>query len=174
MARFRLVAVSLVLLAGPTSSETPRFTPLAEDGLHDPSLPAVGLLQEPSEGLGALPPDTAGNRVNWSEAIRGGYIRPRATLLEQGSLPSRDTVILMPRTGDAPVVRFPHREHTDWLDCSNCHPHPFAEDVGKTPMTMLDILNGLYCGQCHGAVAFPLTECSRCHSVPWDEYQKTR
>ena len=27
------------------------------------------------------------------------------------------------------------------------------------------ILQGEYCGQCHGAVAFPLTQCLRCHSV---------
>ena len=30
---------------------------------------------------------------------------------------------------------------------------------------MLLILAGEKCGLCHGAVAFPLTECLRCHSV---------
>jgi hypothetical protein len=33
-------------------------------------------------------------------------------------------------------------------------------------MNMLQILSGEKCGQCHGAVAFPLTECARCHRVP--------
>jgi hypothetical protein len=27
---------------------------------------------------------------------------------------------------------------------------------------------GEHCGRCHGAVAFPLTECTRCHSVQQD------
>jgi hypothetical protein len=30
---------------------------------------------------------------------------------------------------------------------------------------MQKILDGEQCGVCHGAVAFPLTECRRCHSV---------
>ena len=30
---------------------------------------------------------------------------------------------------------------------------------------MMLILQGEKCGLCHGAVAFPLTECLRCHSV---------
>jgi hypothetical protein len=30
---------------------------------------------------------------------------------------------------------------------------------------MLHILEGKQCGQCHGAVAFPLTECARCHNT---------
>jgi hypothetical protein len=30
------------------------------------------------------------------------------------------------------------------------------------------VLSGEKCGLCHGAVAFPLTECNRCHSVQRD------
>ena len=171
---FRLVLLTGLVLASSALADQARFTPLAADSLHDPTLPSIHVLQEPAEGMGSLPPSSSGNMVDWNEAVRGGYIRPRATLLEEGEVRLLDTDILMPRTGDALVVRFPHREHTEWLDCSNCHPKPFAEEAGKTPVSMLQILMGDYCGQCHGAVAFPLTECARCHSVSHDEYREYR
>lgn len=148
--------------------------PLAKDGLHDPALPAVEMLQEPSDVLGALPSTTSGNMVDWNEAVRGGYINPRATLREQGEVEILDLDIYFPTTAGADVVRFPHLEHTQWLSCNNCHPKPFAREAGKTPVNMLQILTGEYCGRCHGAVSFPLTECSRCHSVSRDEYSKIK
>jgi hypothetical protein len=38
--------------------------------------------------------------------------------------------------------------------------------AGATKFTgMFPILSGEKCGRCHGAVAFPLTECRRCHVV---------
>ena len=72
----------------------------------------------------------------------------------------------MEKTGEMPLVLFPHRPHTEWLDCSNCHDKIFVEKVGANQINMFTILSGQHCGQCHGAVAFPLTECNRCHSVP--------
>jgi c(7)-type cytochrome triheme protein len=63
-------------------------------------------------------------------------------------------------------VLFPHRPHTEWLDCENCHDKLFKKKAGETPINMFQVLQGEYCGRCHGAVAFPLTECRRCHSVP--------
>ena len=42
----------------------------------------------------------------------------------------------------------------------------FVEKAGANKLNMQAILNGEQCGLCHGAVAFPLTECNRCHSVP--------
>ena len=73
----------------------------------------------------------------------------------------------LPDTATLRMVLFPHDIHTAWLECSNCHPKIFAEKAGATPVNMLAILQGEYCGRCHGAVSFPLTECNRCHSVPW-------
>ncbi|MCE9682583.1 c(7)-type cytochrome triheme domain-containing protein [Halomonas alkalisoli] len=173
--------ISVVLLAGlamasPAVAQeaAPKHKPLAEDGLHDPDLPGVHLLQEPGDVLGHLPATTSGNLVDWNKAVRDGYIEPRATLLDRGEVKTLDLDIYLPNTGDAKVVRFPHLEHSEWLDCNNCHPVPFAEEVGATPMSMLEILMGEYCGICHGAVAFPLTECSRCHSVDYDDYLKIR
>lgn len=173
--------IGVVLLAGlallPVAlaqEASPKHKPLAEDGLHDPRLPSIELLQEPGEVLSRLPVATSGNLVDWNKAVRDGYIEPRATLLEKGEVRTLELDIYLARTGDAKVVRFPHLEHSEWLDCSNCHPAPFAEQAGATPMSMLEILMGEYCGRCHGAVAFPLTECSRCHSVDYDDYLKIR
>lgn len=73
--------------------------------------------------------------------------------------------IILENTGEMPMVRFPHKAHTEWLDCSNCHDAIFKKEVGANPINMFAILNGEYCGRCHGAVSFPLTECLRCHSV---------
>jgi c(7)-type cytochrome triheme protein len=71
-----------------------------------------------------------------------------------------------------PAVKFPHRQHTLWLDCSNCHNGLFKDKIGANKFSMVAILNGEQCGLCHGAVAFPLTECNRCHSVPNESLRK--
>jgi c(7)-type cytochrome triheme protein len=156
-----LLAVSPVCAVGP-------WMPLAKDGVHDPENPALPLLQEPAKALSQLPPDTAGNRVRWVEALQGGYINPRTNIHPETEIQVLDLDIIMPRTGSAKFVRFPHRPHTEWLDCSNCHDEIFKAEAGATPVNMLEILSGKYCGRCHGAVAFPLTECDRCHSVSTD------
>ena len=142
------------------------WKPLAANGIHDPGNPALDLLQEPAEALSQLPQGTAGNHVNWVRALREGHIEPRTNIHPETKVNLRETELIMKNTGSEAYVRFPHKAHTEWLDCSNCHDKLFAREVGKTPMTMLAILSGEYCGRCHGAVAFPLTECKRCHSVP--------
>ena len=144
------------------------WTPLTEDGLHDPENPALAVLQEPAEALGQLPRDEAGdvgNKVRWVRALNDGYINPRTNIYPETKVEILDLDILMKNTGSAAYVLFPHRPHTEWLDCSNCHDSLFAAKAGATPMNMLMILSGEYCGRCHGAVAFPLTVCGRCHSV---------
>lgn len=146
---------------------------LAEDGLHDPEAAGLVLLQEPEEALGILPKDTAGNLVNWVKALRDKYIEPRSYLREEKKLEILDSDIILKGTGDTPYVLFPHKAHTEWLQCSNCHESLFISKAGETPITMLSILQGEYCGQCHGAVSFPLTECNRCHSVPQDSMIRT-
>ncbi len=141
------------------------WLPLAEDGIHDPTNPALKALQEPREALSQLPPDGAGNQVRWVNALREGYIEPRTSLLSSPPMGALDLDILMMGTGDAAYVLFPHKPHTEWMDCGNCHEGIFKMKAGGTAMNMLGILNGQFCGRCHGAVSFPLTECSRCHSI---------
>jgi len=139
---------------------------LAKDGIHDPRSPAIPLLQEPREALAPLPADTSGNKVRWADAVRNGSIVPRSSLKPETKVQMLDTDILMDRYGSLPPVRFPHREHSLWLDCSNCHEALFKSKAGANNITMMRILQGEQCGQCHGAVAFPLTECQRCHNTP--------
>ena len=138
---------------------------LKNDGLHDPDNPAIELLQEPAEALSQLPPDSVGNQVLWNQALRQGYIEPRTNIYPETKIEVIDMDIIMERTGEMPLVLFPHRPHTEWLDCTNCHDKIFIKKVDANPINMLAILSGNYCGQCHGAVAFPLTECNRCHSI---------
>ena len=140
--------------------------PLAKDGLHDPRSPAVRLKQQPSEALNPLAADTAGNQVRWVEALDKGQINPRATLQQGGKVRLLDSEILLNVNGGTPMVMFPHRQHTLWLDCSNCHNEIFIDQAGANQLSMERILQGEQCGVCHGAVSFPLTECNRCHSVP--------
>lgn len=157
----------LIMLAWclPSPAAAPVWKSLAEDGLHDPLSPAIGLLQEPAQALSLLPGDTAGNKVAWIRALREGYIEARTNIFPETKIEVLDMDIIMDQTGELPLVRFPHKPHTEWLDCSNCHDKIFVEKVDANPINMFAILSGEYCGQCHGAVAFPLTECNRCHSV---------
>jgi len=139
---------------------------LEADGLHDPRSPAIGVLQQPAEALEPLPRDGAGNLVNWVKAIDSGAINPRTNLLPETEVRLREDDIIVAKYGSMPAVKFPHRQHTLWLDCANCHDQLFKAQLGANKFSMTAILNGEQCGLCHGAVAFPLTECNRCHSVP--------
>ena len=143
------------------------WQPIAKDGLHDPRSPAVGVLQEPRDALSALAPDTVGNKVRWMEALVKGQIQPRsrASAAPAQANELRETEIFLNLKGGTPIVRFPHRQHTLWLDCTNCHDHLFKREVGASGIQMRRILQGEQCGLCHGAVAFPLTECNRCHNT---------
>ena len=165
MFRPRTVFLGLVLLSLPLLAAEQTWKLLAEDGLHDPLSPAIGLLQEPVEALSQLPADSAGNRVAWIRALREGYIEPRTNILPETEIEVLDMDIVMDQTGELPLVLFPHKPHTEWLDCSNCHNKIFIDKVDANPINMWAILSGEYCGQCHGAVAFPLTECNRCHTI---------
>jgi c(7)-type cytochrome triheme protein len=143
------------------------WTRLGEDRLHDPEGAAVTVLQQPGDALIRLPADGAGNQVDWVRALQDGYIQPRSTLRGSKPVEIRETNVLMNKDGSLPLVLFPHKPHTQWLDCENCHEKIFRSEAGATPVSMGKILEGEYCGVCHGAVAFPLTQCHRCHSVPW-------
>jgi c(7)-type cytochrome triheme protein len=142
------------------------WLPLRADYLHDPDNPVLHMLQEPAEALSVLPRATSGNYVDWIAALRSGAIAPRTNIQPETKVKLLDLDILFEETAGQPIVRFPHLQHTEWLDCNNCHDKPFIPKKGANPINMLAILNGEYCGQCHGAVSFPLTECARCHSVP--------
>lgn len=156
----------LTLPSPARAADTRKWDPLSRDGVHDPASPALRKLQEPGTALSKLAPDTTGNQVRWVQALERGQIDPRASILPGTKVELKDGDVLLNLRGGTPIVRFPHRQHTLWLDCSNCHEHLFKSKLGANRYSMLRILQGEQCGVCHGAVAFPLTECSRCHSVP--------
>lgn len=162
----RLAAALLALVLAWPAPAAAQWTPLARDGLHDPASPAVRQLQEPAKALSHLPRDGAGNLVDWNRALEQGAIQPRTNLRESTEVRALDHDILLNLRGGTPIVRFGHKEHTLWLDCSNCHERLFRSKVGANNLSMFAILQGEQCGVCHGAVAFPLTECKRCHNTP--------
>lgn len=171
---WRLVAALLVALSLPAPAQQPvqsqpiaprNWEPLRTDGIHDPRGPAVKEKQEPADALSKLTPDTTGNMVRWVQALEKGEINPRASLNPGTKIRVYDADSLLNLQGGMPIVRFPHRQHTEWLDCTNCHDHLFKAQAGANKLSMLAILQGEQCGVCHGAVSFPLTECLRCHSV---------
>ncbi|MBK5105045.1 MAG: hypothetical protein JJE42_12425 [Burkholderiales bacterium] len=161
-------ALVFVTQAPIAADKARRWLPLNQDGIHDPKSPALRVLQEPGEALSRLPADAAGvgNQVNWVKALEQGRIDPRANIRAQTAIRTLDTDILLNLRGGTPIVRFPHRQHTLWLDCSNCHEHLFKSKAGANKLSMQRILQGEQCGVCHGAVSFPLTQCGRCHNTP--------
>lgn len=151
-------------VGGPSDPRT--WKALADDGLHDPLNKTLSELQQPGDAMAMFPKDfaTIGNQVDWVRALEQGVIVPRTNLFPDTQIEVLDLDIIMDQTSQMPLVRFPHKAHTQWLDCENCHDRIFKKKAGGNPVNMFAILSGAYCGRCHGAVAFPLTECRRCHS----------
>jgi c(7)-type cytochrome triheme protein len=137
---------------------------LVDDGVHDPAADLQDL-QQPVYALKQFPEATFGNGVNWVTALNNHKINPRANQDGSAEQFTLDMNIPMDVPGTMNNVLFPHKAHTAWLACSNCHTGIFQMQRGANPITMKKINNGEYCGVCHGKVAFPIADCNRCHSV---------
>lgn len=149
-------------LLKPPSKRNP---PPAKDGIHDPDNPGTHILQPPKEAFITMPKGTSGNRVDWVAALEKGQIAPRFDLNDPDKEPMMlDLNIVREVKGTMPDVVYPHKQHTEWLDCSNCHPGIFIPQKGANNISMAAILLGEKCGVCHGKVAFPVSECRKCHS----------
>jgi len=139
----------------------------AEDGIHDPANDGTMALQPPNTAFTELTRSNAGNRVDWVKSLREGKIAPRADRVDAKVAPAvMDLNIVREVKGSMPDVVYPHKQHTEWLDCSNCHPAIFKPQKGANQISMAGILLGQQCGVCHGKVAFPVSECRLCHSKP--------
>ena len=122
--------------------------------------------QEQAIPLQILPKDNAGN-VDWVKSLRQGIIKPKDSLdPKKPTTPVIDLDIVFKVKGYLPDVVYPHYPHTEWLSCNNCHPKIFIMQAGANKVTMKKIEEGQFCGRCHGVVAFPLSNCTRCHSKP--------
>ncbi len=124
---------------------------------------------EPPKALAGvgLPKDKFG-LIDWMAIVNEGIIKPRGSI-KPGvpEMPPFDMNVLITAKGDfVNDVMFPHKAHTYWLKCENCHTGIFIMAKGKNKMTMQGIVEGKWCGRCHGKVAFPLTDCNRCHQTP--------
>lgn len=145
--------------------QTAKLEPLHDDGIHDPKAEAIKTLQDPTEAMSSFPYDRRGG-IDWVKALDLGIIEPRADLKGEKEIMTLDLDILFKDTGNMPWVKFPHKAHTKWLDCSNCHPDIFIPKKGANNPSMDGILAGEHCGRCHDKVAFAMWICERCHSVP--------
>lgn len=139
---------------------------IERESFYDPANPDLANLQRMDEATRGMPYDANGF-PDWMRALREGSINPRTSLKGQGKMEVLDLDVIMKNTREMPNVRFPHKPHTQWLDCSNCHPAPFKPQAGANEIRMADIFRGNFCGMCHDKVAFiTFFSCSRCHSVP--------
>ncbi len=121
----------------------------------------------------ALPKDQFG-MINWNRSVSEGIIRPLGSL--QGEETSYEgfldnLLLFQVKVYFMADVLFPHGMHTYWVSCDSCHPKPFSKERGSNKFNMQDIIDGKYCGKCHGKVAFPpgtYKNCRRCHSITKD------
>ncbi|MFQ5579173.1 MAG: c(7)-type cytochrome triheme domain-containing protein [Nitrospiria bacterium] len=112
-------------------------------------------------------PKEATGLEDWVKAFKDNVIQPHESLdLSKPPVPPFMFDVESPAVGSMPNVIFPHFPHTFWLDCSNCHPGIFMMKKGGNPISMVKIVNGEFCGRCHGRVAFPIANCTRCHVKP--------
>lgn len=166
------------LRAATVPQESGEAVPLPENGKAPPEVahggndsydranPDFGSLQKAGDALQGFPLDQNG-KVDWARALREGVISPREVLKGDQTYLPLDLDVIMRNTKAMPYVKFPHKTHTEWLACSNCHPAIFAQKAGTAKIRMEDIFRGEFCGRCHDRVAFITHRaCFRCHSVP--------
>tara|TARA_R110001583_G_scaffold69544_2_gene197109 strand:- start:29407 stop:30489 length:1083 start_codon:yes stop_codon:yes gene_type:complete len=139
------------------------------DGIHDLQNPDLTTLQTYQDIINAFPKDSSGH-PDWALSLNKQLIEPRAnkTLDNAESMVVWQHDIIYKDTATMPWVLFPHKTHTQWLACSNCHENVFSSTGSKADISMTSIYTGEHCGACHGRVAFNVNTCERCHSVLHD------
>jgi len=172
-----LIVFCMLVMSGAMAQDNPnafnrlmkppseRNAPPESDGIHDPTADGTLMLQPPKESFDSLPRSRSGNYVDWNKAIDNKLIAPRSSIDNPDAMAVvLDLNIVRQVKGSMPDVVYPHKQHTQWLDCANCHPAIFIPMKGANQISMASILMGEKCGVCHGKVAFPVSECRRCHS----------
>ncbi|HXE95666.1 MAG TPA: c(7)-type cytochrome triheme domain-containing protein [Dongiaceae bacterium] len=116
-----------------------------------------------------MPKERLGNGINWEKAEAEGLVKPADQLegvssIKQKLKVQQDFALKAKMEGMQDVI-FSHKKHTVWNGCELCHPDIFVGlKKGSTKYAMSDLFEGRYCGVCHDKVAFPQSDCSRCHS----------
>jgi c(7)-type cytochrome triheme protein len=118
-----------------------------------------------------LPKTVVGSGIDWEEAENKGLIKPIDFLegisLKRPALKAQKDFSIEARATWIDDVIFSHKKHALWNGCEVCHPDIFPSvQKGTTKYTMFEIIEGQYCGACHDKVAFPISDCQRCHTKP--------
>lgn len=116
-----------------------------------------------------LPKGRLGNGIDWEKAEEQGLIKPidiiEGVSIKRVALSNKKDFALSSKTEGMPEIIFSHKKHTVWNGCELCHPDLFlGVKKGSTKYSMVEIFDNKYCGACHTSVAFPLTDCQRCHT----------
>ncbi|MEK6531983.1 MAG: c(7)-type cytochrome triheme domain-containing protein [Deltaproteobacteria bacterium] len=142
-------------------------------GIGDPDKPAgvaykQGRGWHPQAIAGATLPKDKYGLIDWAKLVREKLIKPKFSFdPTEEEMPPLKLDILIPAKGDfVDDVIYPHEMHTFWLKCEVCHPNIFIPAKGQNDMSMVGIVQGQWCGRCHGKIAFPLSDCKRCHVSP--------
>jgi len=119
----------------------------------------------------ALPKERFGNGIDWEKAEESGLIKPLQYLegvsIKRPELATQADFAIEAKVAGMPEIVFSHRKHTAWNGCELCHPDIFVGiKKGATQYSMIELFDGKYCGACHDKVAFPQTDCQRCHTQP--------
>ena len=107
--------------------------------------------------------------VDWAKAVKDNIVSPKHSIdpnAEPDAEPMDMDVEITAKGDFVNDVVYPHAIHTYWFNCDGCHPKIFEMAAGQNNMTMAGIAEGKWCGRCHGKVAFPLSDCNRCHTKP--------
>jgi c(7)-type cytochrome triheme protein len=135
-----------------------------DDGIHDLKNPDITTLQTISLATKGFPNDSR-DQVDWAKALLDKAINPRTSLDGKSNMQVWDNDIIFTETQTMPHVSFPHKLHSMWLSCENCHNEIFKASKKTSDISMQSIYDGKDCGVCHGKVAFHPNSCERCHSV---------
>ena len=118
-----------------------------------------------------LPKARFGNGVDWEKAEEKRLVKPadfvEGLSVKRPPMPVQKDFNVGAKLQGMPGIVFSHAKHTVWTGCEGCHPEIFkGVKRGATRYTMVEIFDGQYCGACHVSVAFPASDCQRCHTVP--------
>ena len=117
-----------------------------------------------------MPPEKFGNGINWDLAEKEHKIDVidyiEGLSVKQSSMKIPLDKKIKTNLEGMPNVIFSHTKHPVWGGCELCHPELFPLKKNHTPYGMDEIFDGKFCGACHTAVSFPLTDCRRCHTSP--------
>lgn len=116
-----------------------------------------------------MPRERGGNGINWEQAEESGQIRLIDFIdglsTKRPSMTNQKDFSIGAKVDGIPEIIFSHRKHTTWNGCELCHPDIFVGvKRGTDKYSMVDLFAGKYCGACHGKVAFPQSDCRRCHT----------